>query len=863
LRAYDAVPVAGKMNLRWSAPIGTASKFATVATSGGRVFVGTRNGQLLAFGRPAAIALNAQPVDFGTVAVTTTASAIAHFTASTTVTVTAASTTAPFAANPPMLPTTLQAGQTLDVPVTFTPTTWGAVSFQLSLTTSLGAVAVDLHGIGTKPGLGFAPSPVDFGTVVTSYTKTLAVNIVNTGSTNETIQSIGAPSAPFTATGLPAAGTVLAPQASLTVPITYAPAVAGTFNASLTVTSTSGTFTAPLQGVAITGQGHLTLTPSSTDFGNVVVGTPRTLSFDIGNSGNIPITISLAKAPAGVFTADPPLSEGVTLGPDDVIHQQVTFTPTATGPAGDIYQFNANDGQGALIEQLSGVGVTGSTLPSPTGSAWTRNGSAVVSGGDLQLTQAVSGQAGSAFSNTAVTAEGIDARFQLQIGGGSGADGMTFTMLSGDAPPTWVGAPGGAMGFGGLTNAVAVTFDTFQNGSDPSSNFVGVVNGWVGSDLSYFNYLATSTNVAPLTSGTHDVDINYYAGRLRVVLDGDLKIDIPVSLPAQVRPGFTAGTGGLTNVHAVRNVRISSPGSAPTDTTPPTVDLTAPAAGATVFGTSTVTANASDAMSGVASVAFQVDGSPLATSVTTPYAATWDTTKVADGQHTITAVATDAAGNASAPVQRTVGVLNNPPAELTASAHGLSSATTPTFSTTGNNDLLLAFVSSDGANRQKQSSSVTGAGLKWTLVKRANAVTGSAEIWQAIAPGPLTGVTVKGKATKTGWDISITVVALSGVGQTGAAGGSSGTTGAPSSSVTASAANSWFYGVGIDPSGAVGRTLPAGQTMVAQWVDTAASATMWVQRVSPAAAAGASVKVNDTAPTTDPWNLALVEVKRS
>jgi len=862
LRAYDAVPVSGKMKLRWSAPIGTASKFTTVATSGGRVFVGTRDGHLLAYGRPSAIALNAQPVDFSTVAVTATASAVAHFTASTTVTVNTASTTAPFAVGSTTLPTTLQAGQTFDVPVTFTPSTWGAASSQLNLATSLGPVAVDLHGIGTTPGLGFAPSPVDFGTVVTSYTKTLAVNIVNTGSTNETIQSVSTPSAPFTAASLPAAGTVLAPQTSLTVAITYAPTVAGTFDDSLTVTSTSGAFTAPLRGVAVTGSGHLTLAPSSTDFGNVVVGTPRTLSFDIGNSGNIPITISLAKAPASSFTADPPLSEGVTLGPDDVIHQQVTFTPSTTGLASDIYQLNANDGQGVLVETLTGVGVTGSTLPSPTGAAWTRNGSALISGSDLQLTQAVSSQAGSAFSNTAVTAEGMDARFQLQIGGGGGADGMSFAMLPGGAPATWVGAPGGGLGVGGLTNAVAVTFDTFQNGSDPSNNFVGVMNGWVGSDLSYFNYLATSTNVAPLTAGTHDVDINYYNGRLRVVVDSDLKIDIPVTLPTQVRPGFTAATGGLTDVHTVRNVQISSP-DAPADSTPPTVDLTAPATGATVFGISTVTATASDNLSGVASVAFQVDGSPLATPVTAPYSATWDTRKVADGPHTVTAVATDAAGNVSAPVQHTVRVLNDPPADVTVSAHGVSSATTPSFSTSGTNDLLLAFVSSHGLKNQKQSAAVTGAGLTWTLVKRANTVTGSAEIWQASATTPLTGAAVKAKAAKTGWDVSITVVALAGVGQTGAVGGSSGSTGAPTRSVTALAANSWFYGVGIDPAGAIGRTLPAGQTMVAQWVDTAASATMWVQRVSPGVPSGTSVKVNDTAPTADPWNLAVVEVKRS
>ncbi|MGW2374262.1 outer membrane protein assembly factor BamB family protein [Kitasatospora sp. NPDC001683] len=50
LRVYDAVPVNGVMHLRRSFPIGTAAKFVVPATDDGRVFVGTRDGHLVAFG---------------------------------------------------------------------------------------------------------------------------------------------------------------------------------------------------------------------------------------------------------------------------------------------------------------------------------------------------------------------------------------------------------------------------------------------------------------------------------------------------------------------------------------------------------------------------------------------------------------------------------------------------------------------------------------------------------------------------------------------------------------------------------------------------------------------------------------------
>ncbi|MDQ1381853.1 MAG: hypothetical protein QOJ71_2572 [Actinomycetota bacterium] len=50
LRAYDAVPVNGRPVLRWSAPIGIATKFSVPAFDANRVYVGTRSGRVIAFG---------------------------------------------------------------------------------------------------------------------------------------------------------------------------------------------------------------------------------------------------------------------------------------------------------------------------------------------------------------------------------------------------------------------------------------------------------------------------------------------------------------------------------------------------------------------------------------------------------------------------------------------------------------------------------------------------------------------------------------------------------------------------------------------------------------------------------------------
>ena len=81
------------------------------------------------------------------------------------------------------------------------------------------------------------------------------------------------------------------------------------------------------------------------------------------------------------------------------------------------------------------------------------------------------------------------------------------------------------------------------------------------------------------------------------------------------------------------------------DTVPPTVSMTAPADGATVSGTVPVSADASDNV-GVAGVQFKLDGANFgAEDTASPYTLQWDTSTVANGTHTLTAVARDAAGN--------------------------------------------------------------------------------------------------------------------------------------------------------------------------------------------------------------------------
>jgi hypothetical protein len=93
--------------------------------------------------------------------------------------------------------------------------------------------------------------------------------------------------------------------------------------------------------------------------------------------------------------------------------------------------------------------------------------------------------------------------------------------------------------------------------------------------------------------------------------------------------------------------------------TPPSISITAPAAG-TVSSTITIQATASaTSPATMQSVQFKIDSTPLSTITGAgPYSATWNTTTISNGNHVITAIATDSL-NHTASTSVTVNVSNS------------------------------------------------------------------------------------------------------------------------------------------------------------------------------------------------------------
>jgi hypothetical protein len=115
--------------------------------------------------------------------------------------------------------------------------------------------------------------------------------------------------------------------------------------------------------------------------------------------------------------------------------------------------------------------------------------------------------------------------------------------------------------------------------------------------------------------------------------------------------------------------------------------------------------------------------------------------------------------------------------------------------------------------------------------------------------------------SRTSYNQSLTVIAFSGAGGVGASAGASASNGAPASTLVSTKAGSVVYGIGNDWDHAIARTVGANQSLVHQWLDTATGDTYWVQSTSGSVSSpGTSVTLNDTAPTSDRWNFAIVEI---
>jgi hypothetical protein len=233
-----------------------------------------------------------------------------------------------------------------------------------------------------------------------------------------------------------------------------------------------------------------------------------------------------------------------------------------------------------------------------------------------------------------------------------------------------------------------------------------------------------SVSLVDLGSNTHANDMSQRYVPLSFTVSGTtLTVQSPASgniAPPGYYMLFLVNGNGVPSVAAMLQV-----GPQP-DTQAPVVTITAPAGGANVSGAVTVSATASDD-TGVASVQFLLDGAALGSPDTTaPYSISWDSTTAANGSHTLTARATDLAGNpaTSPPVSVTVNNAAAPPT--------ISAVTAKNVTATG---ATITWTTSKPATSRVEYGTSTSYGSSTTL--DSNLVTSHSQTLSGLVAGTL------------------------------------------------------------------------------------------------------------------------------
>ena len=203
------------------------------------------------------------------------------------------------------------------------------------------------HAVGESYQLGF-------GNVQVGSNKLLSETVTNTGGSNLTISQANVTGTGFTISGLSLPLT-LVPGQSFTFGATFTPVSQGSVTGNIAVISDASN---PTLNIALTGTGtvlgQLSVNPTSLSFGNVVVGTNKSLTATL-NATTASVTVASATASTAEFVISG-LAFPVTIAAGQSATFTVTFTPQASGNANATATFVSDASNSPTVQALTGTG---------------------------------------------------------------------------------------------------------------------------------------------------------------------------------------------------------------------------------------------------------------------------------------------------------------------------------------------------------------------------------------------------------------------------------------------------------------------------------------------------------------------------
>jgi len=214
------------------------------------------------------------------------------------------------------------------------------------------AVISSLPAKGATQQLQCSPASLKFGKVAVGGSETQLITLTNTGQTNATVSAISAASG-FSVSGVNLPLNLSAGQ-SINLNVAFAPTAAGWTGGEVTFTSNASDPNLKLEvgGTGAQG-GNVTATPATLSFGQLAVGSQKTLAVTVTNVGSWKTTLTGFQAEGTGFSVSGP-NVPVVLNRGQSATLNVTFSPQAAGlTGGSIWISGA-----ALNIPLTGTGTT-------------------------------------------------------------------------------------------------------------------------------------------------------------------------------------------------------------------------------------------------------------------------------------------------------------------------------------------------------------------------------------------------------------------------------------------------------------------------------------------------------------------------
>jgi hypothetical protein len=241
----------------------------------------------------------------------------------------------------------------------------GAFLILLSLAILTGCQGVSAGGSskivdGGSGTLTLANASLAFGNVTPGSSKSITVHATNSGTATLNITSVALSTKYFSVTS-PSVPVSIGAGQSAAVTVMFSPNAAGTFNATMTVTSdaSDSSVSVSLTGTGSSGSttpGTLAANSTTEDFGSVVDGSTQTQSVTLSNTSSSAVDISQVAVTGAGFQVSG-ITAPLTLNASQSATFSISFAPQTAGAVTGAVTVTSDASNPTVTVALSGTGI--------------------------------------------------------------------------------------------------------------------------------------------------------------------------------------------------------------------------------------------------------------------------------------------------------------------------------------------------------------------------------------------------------------------------------------------------------------------------------------------------------------------------